>query len=442
MKRFLEFIKQSFNSLKTILNPREWTITIVTLILSSTIATSVFWLEKEDPNAQMPFESIGYSLKVKTENGVNQLPFHTYYQLFYEKINSTEERASARQIFESMVPPLHKVSDRNNRYLLDDNDPSRGRIITIRDVNESLGSGQWIEIPQSLYELLEIGKQLTIATDSNFNMFIGKPADYWKDLIEDSAFSYEYELLDPYFNETERAYLESIMAYVPITEAEVNATLELKIEDDKHYAKLNSFNSAAVGDMELTMGGLAKGYANDVISDALFDQGLVRGFINGGQSSISTLGNRYGNIAWPLTMASPLYGTTSSFTISRQGRFNVSTSGGYEGKAIMIDNQIVWRHHIIDPWTGYPSSESLLVNVMSKDLSSATLDALSTALMNLTIEEGMDLRDSFIASGKELEIAWVEITSSSKLNISYSRGFDPYMQRNPENTYTIIDRFS
>jgi hypothetical protein len=138
-------------------------------------------------------------------------------------------------------------------------------------------------------------------------------------------------------------------------------------------------------------------------------------------------------------MASPLYGTSSSFTISRPGRFSVSTSGGYEGKPIIIDEQVVWRHHIIDPWTGYPSSESLLVNVMSQDLSSATLDALSTALMNLTIEEGMALRDAFIANGQELEIAWVEITATSKLNISYSRGFDPFMQRNPENIYNIID---
>jgi hypothetical protein len=439
MKRFLDFIKQSFNSLKAILNPREWTITIVSVILSTTIATSVFWLDKDDPNAQMPFESIGYSLKVKTETGVNQLPFHTYYQLFYEKVNSVDERASARQIFEQMVPPLHKVSDRSNRYLLDDDDPSLGRITTIRDVNESLGSGQWIEVPEPLYELLQIGKQLTIATDSNFNMFIGKPADYWKDLIEDDAFSYDYELLDPYYNDSERAYLETIMSYVPITEAEVEATLELKIEAERYYAKLNSFNGALVGDMELTMGGLAKGYANDVISTTLAEQELVRGFINGGQSSISTLGNRYGNIAWPLTMASPLYGTSSSFTISRPGRFSVSTSGGYEGKPIMIDEQVVWRHHIIDPWTGYPSSESLLVNVMSQDLSSATLDALSTALMNLTIEEGMALRDTFIANGQELEIAWVEITATSKLNISYSRGFDPFMQRNPENFYNIID---
>jgi hypothetical protein len=293
MKRFLDFIKQSFNSLKAILNPREWTITIVSVILSTTIATSVFWLDKDDPNAQMPFESIGYSLKVKTETGVNQLPFHTYYQLFYEKVNSVDERASARQIFEQMVPPLHKVSDRSNRYLLDDDDPSLGRITTIRDVNESLGSGQWIEVPEPLYELLQIGKQLTIATDSNFNMFIGKPADYWKDLIEDDAFSYDYELLDPYYNASERAYLETIMSYVPITEAEVEATLELKTEAERYYAKLNSFNGALVGDMELTMGGLAKGYANDVevIGEAPHPEG--RGFIKGVQSSISTLGNRY-----------------------------------------------------------------------------------------------------------------------------------------------------
>ncbi|MFA5236068.1 MAG: FAD:protein FMN transferase [Bacilli bacterium] len=438
MKRFLEFIKQSWVQVKAIMTPKEWTITGVTLLLSGLLASSMLWYHPSADPDEVRFEAIGYNLKVKTESGALLQPFHTYYYVLYEKIWPQSDRDRVLEIIQEVIPPLHKISDRNNRFLNDDENPDSGRMVTIRDVNESYGSGNWLEINQDLFNILTIGKRLTIETDSEFNFFVGKLADYWTALIDDFTFPFEYETIDPYFNASERAWLEEYLSYIPRTEAEINATLELR-EEDGYFVRFNEFNGADLGDIEITLGGIAKGYANDVLSARLKTEGLTHGYISGGQSSNTALGTRYGNIVWDIPMSSPLASVSRAYVINRAGYFNISTSGGYEGVPITIDEETVWRHHIINPWDGYPSRVQLHVNVMSKDLAAAELDALSTALMNATKAEGMALRDHYLALGQELEIAWIEINDADSLTVYHTDGFGPYLEHIPENIYILFE---
>jgi len=443
MKAFFAFLKQAYQSVRHMLTPKEWSMTITTFILSGILVSSVFWA---NPNAseEVLFEALGYNLKVKTENGANLSPFHTYYYVLYEKIYPQSHRDRVKEILNEEVPLLHKVSDRSTTYhfLIDDNQPDLGRLINLRDVNESLGSDEWIAIPHYLYDILSIGKQLTIDTNSNFNFFVGKLSDFWEELIDDFGFPFEYQLLDPYYNATQRAYLEELLSYVPKTEAEVNSTLELEERNDGYYAKFNAYNGSPVGKLEITLGGIAKGYANDVISARLMSERLTHGYISGGQSSNTALGTRHNDQTWSIPMSSPLPGVQRAYIINRTGYFNISTSGGYQGVKIIIEDEQVWRHHIINAWDGYPSRIQFHVNVMSKDVPAAALDALSTALMNMTIEEGMALRQTYIDRGLELEISWIDITPENTLAISHTEGFTQYMTTIPENSYFVIEKLS
>ncbi len=440
MKRFITFLKQAFMLLKDILTPREWTITGVTFLLSGLLVSSIFWVDTNSSQEEIEFEALGYSLKVKTENGANLQPFHTYYYVLYEKVYPQNDRDMVLEVLQEEVPSLHKVSDRGNRFLIDDDDVSLGRMVTIRDVNESLGSGDWVEIPEHLYSILSIGKRLSIETNSAFNFFVGKLADYWEGLIGDFTYPFDYENIDPYFNATERAELERLQGFIPLSEEEINTTLELKVEDG-YFARFNSFNGATIGDLEITLGGIAKGYANDVISSRLTQKRLTHGYISGGQSSNTALGSRSGNENWTIPMSSPLPSVARAYQIKRPGYFNISTSGGYEGVPITINGERVWRHHIINPHDGYPSSVQLHVNVMSNDVSAAELDALSTALMNMTKEEGKLIRNAYVASGKELDIAWIEIIDES-LTIYHTDGFEQYLGKMSENIYINVDALS
>jgi thiamine biosynthesis lipoprotein len=190
------------------------------------------------------------------------------------------------------------------------------------------------------------------------------------------------------------------------------------------------------------VGGIAKGYANDVLSARLQEEGLTHGYISGGQSSNTALGTRYGNIVWDIPMSSPIASVSRAYIINRAGYFNISTSGGYEGVPIAIDGETVWRHHIINPWDGYPSRVQLHVNVMSNDVPAAELDALSTALMNATKAQGMALRHQYLAVGKELEIAWIEINDGEALTVYHTPGFSQYLEHIPENTYIVYENIT
>jgi len=443
MNRFVSFWKQAWAYVKNALTVKEWVVTGTTFLLSTVLVSLVFWA---NPNASedVLFEALGYDLKVTTENGAKLQPFHTYYYILYEKIYPQEHRDLVKAILEEEVPPLHKVSDRNTGYhfLIDDEQPELGRLVTLRDVNESLGSGNWVKVPADLYDILAIGKRMTIGTASGFNFFVGKLSDFWEELIDDFGYPIEYEQLDPYYDATQRAYLEELLGYVPKTEEDVEATLEMETRDDGYYVRFNAFNGSPVGKLEITLGGIAKGYANDVISARLIEERLTHGYISGGQSSNTALGTRHGDALWDIPMSSPLPGVPRAYYINRSGYFNISTSGGYEGIRIPIGDELVWRHHIINAWDGYPSQIQLHVNVMSKDVPAAELDALSTALMNMTIEEGLELRETYMDEGRELEIAWVEITEDNTLLVSYSAGFEPFLGKIAENTYNVREKVS
>ncbi len=442
MSRFFEKIKTFFNFLSQLLSPQEWTITIVTFLLSGMIISSIFWLDVENnPDEVTSYDTIGLNIYVHTSNEpVRTLfPFHSAYLVKYEKIYPLEQRQQVYEILNEEVPHLHKISDRNYRFYRDDAQPELGNMVTIRDVNEAYGSGAWLEVDDYLYQIIKIGKQLTILTNSNYNFFVGRLSDYWNELISDGTYPYEYENYDPYFNPSEQAIVTLLQSYIPKTSEEINATLELK-EDNGYFVRFNTFNNAPLGELQITLGGIAKGFANDVVSARLIENRLTHGYISGGQSSNSALGSRYNNKPWTWYMNSPRNtGSEFAYELKRAGAFNLSTSGGYNGVPIMIDGEVVWRHHIIDPWTGFPSREQLHVSVMSSDVSSAELDALSTAIMNLTREEAMVVRDYYQNLGFEFEIAWIDLATEASLNVYYTSGYEAYLTKYPENTYSLVE---
>ena len=90
----------------------------------------------------------------------------------------------------------------------------------------------------------------------------------------------------------------------------------------------------------------------------------------------------------------------------------MSTSGNYTtGKSysfIDYENQeIVYRHHILDSNTGLPSNYHRSVTIFSETIDAAILDALSTTLVNLPIDEGLEFRNRMKEKGLDFEVVWI-----------------------------------
>jgi hypothetical protein len=110
------------------------------------------------------------------------------------------------------------------------------------------------------------------------------------------------------------------------------------------------------------------------------------------------------------------------------GHHRLSTSGAYTGVHIPVGNQTILRHHILNPRTGYPTTQAVEINVISKTFSAGGLDALSTAFMSMSFLEANQIRQQLIALGYDLEIGWIEI-KQNRLHVSYTNGYEVYLKR-------------
>jgi FAD:protein FMN transferase len=128
----------------------------------------------------------------------------------------------------------------------------------------------------------------------------------------------------------------------------------------------------------LDLGGIAKGYAADMASEALIEAGLTRALVSAGLSSINLLGLKEENKPWNIGVANGVVNVEMPFNVA------ISTSGIDQQN--YVDETGTFYHHLINPKTQLPANHFRNVVVISED---ATLgDTLSTILFLKTAEEG------------------------------------------------------
>ncbi|MDE6660512.1 MAG: FAD:protein FMN transferase, partial [Anaeroplasmataceae bacterium] len=204
------------------------------------------------------------------------------------------------------------------------------------------------ELNEELKEMLEFSIEMMEETEGYFNPFIGRLSHLWKEslaegkLVEDKIIQEELLIM----NET---------------------TLEL----DGSHAKL-------IGDGNLDLGGVAKGYATSRAQEYLDSIDCHSYLLNAGSSNI-VLGNKNGkDFTVGLSKATGT-GYFETFTLKER---SISTSSIKE-QQITIDGKIY--SHLLNPMTGYPAMEYDTLSIIGFD--SKVLDAYSTAGFAMELEE-------------------------------------------------------
>lgn len=136
----------------------------------------------------------------------------------------------------------------------------------------------------------------------------------------------------------------------------------------------------------IDLGGIAKGYAADQTRDIFKKHKIKSALINLG-GNISALGNKPDNTLWNIGIQNPLSDRGDYIGIISVSNKSVVTSGNYE-KFFEVDGK---RYsHLIDPRTGYPSSNGIIsATIVSSD--SIACDALTTAIYILGLEKSINL---------------------------------------------------
>ena len=190
-------------------------------------------------------------------------------------------------------------------------------------INHQAGK-QWVQVHPDLFELIELGKQHSLAQNSHLNITIGPLVQTWRIGFSD--------------------------AKVPQSE-EIKYCLSL-IEPT--FIKLDSASSSvflAKEGMKIDLGALAKGYIADKVMEFLKNKGVTSALINLG-GNVLTLGiNQVSKRPWRIGIQHPKLTRGNNLALLPIVNQSVVTSGIYERT---FEKQGQTYHHILDGKTGYP----------------------------------------------------------------------------------------
>ena len=262
-------------------------------------------------------------------------------------------------------------------------------VTNFKTINDHAGQGP-LEVDERIIDLLELSLEMYDATDGMFNIAIGSVLELWHDAREHAGYNPED-------------------AYVPDLEALQAANKHTSIDDliiDREALTVELLDP----EMSLDVGAIAKGYAVEQAALLAEARGVEHMLISVG-GNVRAIGGR-GSLSepWRVSFRNPNEAEQEdkpNLTILNLTQASLVTSGVYE-RYYMIDGERY--HHIIDPVSLVPENHYLSVSIVTPD--SGLADAITTALFNWTVEEGL----AFIETMDDTEAIWVlndgpEITS-------------------------------
>ncbi|MFA5524601.1 MAG: FAD:protein FMN transferase [Tissierellales bacterium] len=225
-------------------------------------------------------------------------------------------------------------------------------------INKSAGKS-YVKVSPETYYVIEKGKYYSMLSEGRFDISIGPLVQLWGIGSKDARVPLQSE--------------------IDMTLSKVDYNKVLLNESDK------SIMLAEEG-MIIDLGGIAKGYAADIIANYLKSQDINNAIIDLG-GNILTLGGNLKTDKWNIGVQNPFEPRNKYIGIINIKDKTIVTSGVYE-RNFTKDGKTY--HHILDPFTGYPVENSLMAVSIISDIS-IDADGLSTAIFALGLEKGMAL---------------------------------------------------
>ena len=224
----------------------------------------------------------------------------------------------------------------------------------------------WFVVPTAFAYVTEVALQIASATDGAFDPTVGPLVSRW-------GFGKDQSDAVPEADE-----IDGLLEQVGYKSLQVNI-------------ETNSLRKSS-GDLQVDLNAIAKGYAVDLLAEAVADLGYVNFLVEiGGELRVS--GKNSDAQAWRVGVENPTSGAAGKddppigLLLESGG---VATSGDYRNA---FESDGVRYSHIIDPRSGYPVSHKLASVTVVAD-TAMYADAWATALMVLGPDEGMKLAES------------------------------------------------
>ncbi len=244
------------------------------------------------------------------------------------------------------------------------------RTSDVAKLNQS--SGRAVQVSPETYELIQKSIEISKKTEGLFDISIYPLVRAWGFTKE------EYRVPEP---EEHGRLLEKVDAS------------KIRLEPDNRVTLPEG--------MEIDLGGIAKGYLSQKLTELLREGGAQAAVVSLG-GNVQTFGKKPDGTPFMVGITDPSDGTSVLGTI-RIGEKAVITSGSYQ--RYFEKNGKVY-HHIIDKRTGAPAQSDLTsVTVIGED--GVAADSLATALFVMGKEKAVQ----FAASHPEIQLVLVDTKS-------------------------------
>ncbi|MBR5636772.1 MAG: FAD:protein FMN transferase [Pseudobutyrivibrio sp.] len=264
----------------------------------------------------------------------------------------------------------------------------------IKTINDNAGV-QPVVVDEKIIDLLKFSKEMYAATDGRVNIAMGSVLSIWHRYREAGVDDPENAKLPP---------IEDLKAAAEHTDIE-----NLIIDETAKTVYLQD------PEMSLDVGSTAKGYAAQKTMEFARAQGYSNMLLSLG-GNIAGIDGRIDGTPFRLGIQNPDMDSDVDYIKKvdiKDGQCVVS-SGDYQ-RYYEVDGK---RYcHIINPDTLFPSDTFAQVSIITDD--SGMADAFSTALYNMTIEDGLE----FVNTNDNIEAMWVYADGS----IVYSDNFEQYL---------------
>lgn len=262
------------------------------------------------------------------------------------------------------------------------------------NINKASGKAA-VEVPKSLYQLIERSIKISELTDGAFDISVATLG--WDLQLKASNPSLPDDLT--------MSESKSMMGYQYIQLIDSNYSVFLQKPG-----------------MRIGFGGIGKGYAAQEAMKVIIEMGIDNALINAG-GDLLCKGEESDGQPWWIAIAEP-DGSRKGKAYLNISNLSVVTSGDYE-RFVEIDGK---RYsHIIDPRTGMPSESGIKsVTIISPDAEYS--DALATAVFVLGTEKGLEL----IQKLKNTEAIFItsedEIISSKGIKLKFKEAENKNIQ--------------
>lgn len=326
-----------------------------------------------------PIVCIPNRVMIRIEGGISDEEKFTAYSFdFFDTSTEFTGFASSEEEFENVKKQVFEKLEEYNVSFDCYNLSTQGKenIASLNVLSasaENIHDTIEISLSKDTMELLEFGKEMYFFTNGKADISLGKMLNIWH---------------EERTNGTEHPESAKLPSMEELKEAAECSGVD-NISIDLTLGTVSVKNGVMID-----TGAVAKGFTLGKIKDMLGEEGYSGYMLNIG-GNVYCSGTKNDGSKWNVGIENPLYdeGATGSgietkkyLEIAELENMALATSGSYQRYYVVAGQKY---HHIIDPDTLMPENRWISVSVLSSDPGLG--DTLSTALFNMTLEDGLNL---------------------------------------------------